>query len=356
MRSSKIAVSWIGVALVVAGACGRESRNDGVVYETKDLGPGRCLSMNVAGVVVGVDADGRGFMISPDGTRRDLGNTADATVTTPLAVNASGAIAGYGEGPTGRHAAIWAAGSWSKIPTTSTWSVAYGIDDDGGVIGFASTMIEQFPADLTNVDPKSIPTEPPAMQAFVVSPAGSWTTLGAAGGANSAAYAVGPGGRIVGATETASGETHAFVHAGGAMRDLGTLGGKTSNAYGINANGDVVGVSTVAGSELGHAFIVVANTNAMRDLGTLGGDRSDARSINDSGVIVGGSTTADGRVHPFAYRNEHMIDLLSKEVVAKYGIARAEHVANTGNIVGWGVRTDSPPDGSLRCLMWTSSR
>src|SRR5207253_590923 len=45
------------------------------------------------------------------------------------------------------------------------------------------------------------------------------------------------------------------------------------------------------------------------DLGTLGGDRSEASFIADSGAVVGWSALADGRVHPFLFRDGSMVDL-----------------------------------------------
>ncbi len=350
MRSRKTVVWLLGGVLAAAGACENgPSRSERTTYVLQDLGPGRCVAMNDAGQIVGVDANQRGFLLSPDGARTDLGNAGSAELSVPLAINANGAIAGYAEDKTGRQAMIWVEGKWFKLTTTSIWSVASGITDDGSVVGVASTSTER--PDAASLDPAKFAAGPPAMQGFLVPATCCWTMLGAAGGANSAAHGVGPGRRIVGVTQTAGGESHAFLHENGAMRDLGTLGGAASNAYAVNAQGDVVGVSTLPGGGAGHAFVF--RNGAMKDLGTLGGDRSDARSINDAGVIVGGSTTADGRVHPFVHRDEKMIDLLPSEF-AQYRMARAEAVANTGTIVGWGVTTDEPESGgALRCLKWT---
>ena len=75
------------------------------------------------------------------------------------------------------------------------------------------------------------------------------------------------------------------------MRDLGTLGGTAQLALGINDAGQVVGDSNTAGGDF-HAFITGPNGMGMRDLGTLGGTYSDAYGINDAGQVVGESDTA----------------------------------------------------------------
>ena len=82
------------------------------------------------------------------------------------------------------------------------------------------------------------------------------------------------------------------------MTDLGTLGGDYSRAYGINARGQVVGSSDTASGE-DHAFLWEKGT--MTDLGTLGGDHSDANGINARGQVVGYSHTASGEEHAFLW-------------------------------------------------------
>ena len=79
------------------------------------------------------------------------------------------------------------------------------------------------------------------------------------------------------------------------MTDLGTLGGPVRAAYGINDLGQVVGASETASGD-GHAFRWEAGV--MIDMGTLpGGTESVARGINDLGQVVGRSRTASGDFH-----------------------------------------------------------
>jgi probable HAF family extracellular repeat protein len=132
------------------------------------------------------------------------------------------------------------------------------------------------------------------------------TNLGTLGGLFSTATAVNASGQVAGYSETASGEFHAFLYAGGVMSDLGTLGGAYSIATGINASGQVVGYSQTAAGEF-HAFSY--SGGVMTDLGTLGGADSFAYGVNDSGVVIGESLTASGNYHAFLYAGGVMNDL-----------------------------------------------
>ncbi|HKP95306.1 MAG TPA: hypothetical protein VJ385_06070 [Fibrobacteria bacterium] len=74
---------------------------------------------------------------------------------------------------------------------------------------------------------------------------------------------------------------------------LGTLGGASGFARGINDFGTVVGESELANGET-HAFYWKPWEDRMVDLGTLGGDDSRAAAINNGGLAVGTSKTSPG--------------------------------------------------------------
>jgi probable HAF family extracellular repeat protein len=72
------------------------------------------------------------------------------------------------------------------------------------------------------------------------------------------------------------------------MTDLGTLGGSWSEGHAINELGHVVGRSQTASGET-HAFLWTPE-NGMRDLGTLGlgpGEAYEAHDVNDDDLVVG---------------------------------------------------------------------
>ena len=101
------------------------------------------------------------------------------------------------------------------------------------------------------------------------------TDLGTLGGKNSFALGINALGQVIGASDTAAGQSHAFLWTkAGGMQDLGTLGGSVSKAFGINASGQVVGWSAIADKSV-HAFLWTKGSG-MRDLGTLKGRSSYA--------------------------------------------------------------------------------
>lgn len=158
--------------------------------------------------------------------------------------------------------------------------------------------------------------------------------LGTLGGLTSTATAVNASGQVVGYSETAAGETHAFLFSGGAMADLGTLGGAYSVATGINVLGQVVGYSQTASGEF-RAFVYANGT--MQQLPTLGGTDGLAYAINDSGVVVGESQTAAGDFHAFSYSAGSINDL---GVLAGGTYSAANAINASGQIAGYAQGAD----------------
>ena len=133
---------------------------------------------------------------------------------------------------------------------------------------------------------------------------------------SSLAYGINDQGQVVGESITNSGDYHAFLwDSVQGMQDLGILKGYNgqtnryteSYAYGINNNGQVVGESTINNGY--HAFLW-DSVHGMQDLGTLGsysyaGSYSVAFGINDQGQVVGESITNSGHYEAFLWDSAH---------------------------------------------------
>ncbi|SEA47416.1 HAF repeat-containing protein [Nitrosospira multiformis] len=152
------------------------------------------------------------------------------------------------------------------------------------------------------------------------------TLLGTLGGGYSIGNGINDGGQVVGQSETAAGEGHAFITGsnGVGMTDIGTLGGKVSLASGINDAGQVVGYSETTNTGQLHAFITGPNGMGIVDLG--GGTAS---AINDAGQVVGRSETdASGRTFRTFITGPNGVGMTNLGVSAPYAIN------NAGQVVG----------------------
>ena len=78
-------------------------------------------------------------------------------------------------------------------------------------------------------------TLPAAAQTYKI------TDLGTLGGGFSQANATGGWGQVVGLSENADGEYHAFLYSGRTLTDLGTFGGELSAAVAINSASQIAG-------------------------------------------------------------------------------------------------------------------
>jgi probable HAF family extracellular repeat protein len=190
------------------------------------------------------------------------------------------------------------------------------------------------------------------------------------GGVNSFATDINRRGQIVGASETETGEFHAFLRdVNGEVLDLGALpgGSGVSSASAMNDRGQVVGTRAVGGvvdafiwderrgmraliedtgpnffafpldiNERGEVVGDILGTEPQRAfrwtrgegvqfLGTLSGVETDfatARAINRWGTIVGGSQAAPGgEVHGFVWTRKRGMRDLNEVVDAGSGMA-----------------------------------
>lgn len=238
------------------------------------------------------------------------------------AVNAAGQAVGGSGHPHGAdtHAFFWEkSGGIRDLGTLpgGDYSVAFGINDSGAVIGTSNTSTSQH--------------------AFTWTIAGGLQDLGTLPGANaSSAFAINNQGQIAGASGT-----HAVLWSAGALRDLGTLGGQTSEAHGLNNQGMVVGVSDTSAGP--HAFLW--KDGSMQDLGVLPGDTSSrADHINDSGIVVGASEGGGG-VRAFLWTSADGMQPLDS---SSDTYSEAFAVNNLGQVVG-----ESSSSLGTRAFLWT---
>jgi probable HAF family extracellular repeat protein len=114
----------------------------------------------------------------------------------------------------------------------------------------------------------------------------------------------------------------------GVAYDLGTLRGESSTAFAINNRGQVVGQSETAAGET-HAFLW--EDGVMRDLGTLGGafTFSVATSINNRGQVVGENVTSQGHSRAFLWQDGVTTPLDESE-----GSSSAHGINPRGDIAG----------------------
>ena len=200
--------------------------------------------------------------------------------------------------------------------------------------------------------------------------------LGTLGGNEAIAFDINNNGQVVGRSQIADGQIHAFLWENGTMTDLGTADGYfrdyivanaindssqvvgvgftgttqrgflwqngtmtilpslwigSTSAEDINNHGSVVGSSQVFPGD-NHAFLY--KNGEMIDLGTLGGRNSFAYAINDDGVIVDSGEISSGETHATIWQDGKIIDLGT--LGGNYSLARG--INSWGDVVGTSTR------------------
>lgn len=247
-----------------------------VQYESHYLRPpthGNCLarSINNSGQVAGSYYSTSSVQIaclwqSMSALGMSLGTLGGAN-SYAYGLSDNGKVVGYSETSAGdKHAFLWDNGVMSDLGSLGgTRSYAYGVNDFGDVVGVSTVATGEEHAFLYHN--------------------GVMQDLGGAAAAYSGAQAINDSGQVVGCwRESRYGRRHAVRWTNGVMEELGTLGGSYGEAYDINASGDIVGLSSTLSSGF-HAFLWHSGT--MQDLGTLGADASCADAISDNGIVLG---------------------------------------------------------------------
>lgn len=274
----------------------------------------------------------------------DLGVLAGYDTSNALAINASGQVTGTSRVGTGfLHATAWGAGSpatASDLEATigQATSVANDINGAGHlttVAGFLSpgssvggTAHFWNGATLANIGKLGAGT-----------PASSLASVG--NGINDNDQVVGR----AWASDTGTGNYHAFSWQSGVIKDLGTFGSCTeSDAAAVNNGGQIVGTASGGGNCLPSEAIVWSSAAAVpvsinsilagagiSDNVTLGSD------INNAGVVLA-QRTAGGRGRCVIFRQSPTVAIMDIGYIGANGLAETcvpNAINNLGDVVGY---------------------
>ncbi|HUL71356.1 MAG TPA: hypothetical protein VLT17_14100 [Gemmatimonadales bacterium] len=223
---------------------------------------------------------------------QELGLLAGGSVSQAMAINGSGQAVGYAiDAGAVRHAVYFQGGAAVQLPepANTTRSDAYGINDDGVIVGSVRISGVELPARW----------DTPASQPVLLTlPAGA--TTGRARSINS-------DGLIVG---FATGDELPVIWQTDGSGDYvdATIADSHEPSQ-INDEGDFVG-----NAEDIEAGFVWSEDDGFVFVGSLSGEEDDqeseARGLNNNGVVVGNSDNADGQTRAFRWTEaRNMVEL-----------------------------------------------
>ncbi len=207
----------------------------------------------------------------------DLGTLPGDVASQAFGINSRGAVVGFSTGPNGTRAVIWARNSYGRAsprPCLEANSAKQCRSTKEETSSVVQSIIRQNSCGSATQ--------------------GTIRDLGVfSSDLDSDAFAINSSGQIVGSSEGPTGTTAVLWDTTAGPRTLGTLpGGNFSQALGINAPGAVVGISNNADGE-SHAF-VWSSSDGMRDLNDLIPVDSDVLLVAAVGINARGQIVAFG--------------------------------------------------------------
>ena len=292
-------------------------------------------------------------------------------------INADNLVAGWTQTASGSRAWVWGAGvvTFLPIPRGTLGSQAYGISNDGRIVGSILNSRGMYPAYWRNnrTAPVLLPTlgyvtgnialgvnasgrvaglvldRNGQEQAFVwEASTGSFTLLGTLGGVGSRANDVNEAGTVTGCADDVTGNPRAYRWtSGGGLALADRYSGSTGScARGINQLEDLAGffIGTNGNADTAAVF----DATGVPILAARIGDPASYWALNDNDIAAGYADTYSlGLRQAIVYQPTLGISVLPP--LTRGGSAEAHDINGCGRIVGLGYGVGGGPN---RALMW----
>lgn len=330
-------------ALVLAGPCAQaqaQGRSTLVILPTLGAGTAIATGVNNAGQVVGGSFDSgtyRAFVWQAGTGMQRLGELG-VPESVAYGINQQGRMVGFASRAFGSDtrstAVMWQPDGSVRALLPELGGgfnhLALGLNDAGQAVGSGS-LPGQFGSQALLWQADGNAAELP------------WLP----GGTEASATAINNIGQAVGWSSSGQSQLRAALWSGGGVQDLGTLGGAQSEARAINASGLVVGWASSPANQ-GHAFLWRPGSG-MQDLGHLGSGLSDAYGVSDAGQVVGWSQTGAGVSRGMIWTAGGGMRDLSTLTGAAFAATEARAINGHAQIVGGG----AAPGGLSRAFLLT---
>ena len=292
-------------------------------------------------------------------------------------INADNQVAGWSQTASGPRAWVWGAGvvTYPPIPRGTLGSQAYGISNDGRIVGSILNSRGLFPAYWRNstTAPLLLPTlgyvtgnialgvntagrvaglvldRNGHEQAFVwEASTGAFTLLGTLGGVSSRANDVNEAGTVTGCADDATGNPRAYRWSSGGGLVLADLykGSNGSCGQGINRQEDLAG--HFYGGAGGTDTAVVFDASGIPILAARIGGQAWYWAVNDNGIATGYADTYSLGLRQAIYFVPR-VGIKGLPSLTPGASAEAHDINGCGRIVGLGYGVAGGPN---RALLW----